>query len=73
MSTLGMWQPKQKDGKNWIVRYTVEALDGAKHGQSRKFRVRSDAYDFIEQTKRLLPDVARVPAIQSFTYKVSKL
>jgi hypothetical protein len=50
---LGMWQPKQKDGKNWQVDYTI-TLDGNVHNQSRKFRVRDDATDFIKTSKNTL-------------------
>jgi len=67
---LGMWQPKQKDGKNWRVDYTVTTNDGAEHQQSRKFRVRDDAYQFISRAKELVAD-PRTNAID-ITYKVSK-
>ncbi|MCH8239746.1 MAG: enoyl-CoA hydratase/isomerase family protein, partial [Proteobacteria bacterium] len=34
-----------KGGKNWIVNYTVTLENGTTHDQSRKFRVRADAYE----------------------------
>ena len=52
---LGMWQPKQKDGKNWIVNYTI-TMDGEDHVQSRKFRVRDDAQQFVKRAKELVAD-----------------
>jgi hypothetical protein len=53
MSGPGMWMPKQKDGKNWIVKYVIR-LNGEYHHESRKFRVRADGYDFITTSKATL-------------------
>lgn len=55
----GMWMPKQKDGKNWIVEYEV-TVSGKVHNQSRKFRVKSDAQRFITSSKKTFKDDARV-------------
>lgn len=66
---LGMWMPKQKDGKNWIVNYTI-TLDGEDHNQSRKFRVREDASDFVKQSKLTL---SRDDRVSSSKFKISKL
>ena len=66
----GMWMPKQKDGKNWIVNYTI-TMDGEDHTQSRKFRVRDNAYVFVNKMKDLVAD-PRTTAT-NVTYKVSKI
>lgn len=69
MNGPGMWMPKRKDGKNWIVDYTV-TLNGEDHSQSRKFRVRQDAYDFIESAKATLE---RDDRVSSSKFNISKL
>ena len=69
ISGPGMWMPKQKEGKNWVVNYTI-VLNSKPHEQSRKFRVRADAYDFIEESKRQLSRDSRVT---SSKFKVEKL
>ena len=51
MSSPGMWMPKQKDGKNWIVSYSGIA-NGEAFNQDRKFRVREDARDFVDHIGR---------------------
>jgi hypothetical protein len=66
---LGMWQPKRKDGKNWRVDYTI-TLDGEDHTQTRKFRVRADATDFVRNAKHTLK---QNPAVTAYTFKVSKI
>jgi len=49
----GMWMPKQKEGKNWIVKYSI-TINGKVHKQTRKFRIRADATDFIKHAKGVL-------------------
>ena len=56
---LGMWMPKQKDGKNWQVDYTA-THDGEVVNQSRKFRVREDATAFIKNAKEVFSRNRRV-------------
>jgi len=65
----GMWMPKQKTGKNWIVNYTV-TLNGAKHICARKFRVKSDATDFVRDSKNTL---RKNSDVSSFHFKTNKL
>jgi hypothetical protein len=67
----GMWMPKQKDGKNWIVNYTITKADGTVGQQSRKFRVRDDAHRFINRAKELRDDPRT--DIVKFEHKVSKI
>lgn len=61
MNGPGMWMPKQKDGKNWQVDYTV-TMDGQDHAQNRKFRVRDDATIFITHAKAVFKANPRVTA-----------
>jgi len=63
--------PTRKDGKNWIVNYTVTLDDGSTHDQSRKFRVRDDAQAFINNAKRLITD-PRSNAVK-ITHTISKI
>ena len=65
----GMWQPKQKDGKNWIVNYTV-TLDGEEHQQHRKFRVREDARIFIDNATK---NLERDERVTSSNFQLSKI
>lgn len=67
---LGMWMPKQKDGKNWVVEYTL-TMDGVDHAQSRKFRVRDDAQQFVNRAKELVADPRTTAS--KFVYKISKI
>lgn len=59
MNGPGMWMPKQKDGKNWQVDYTA-IHDGELVEQSRKFRVRDDALEFIKYAKGVFANNTRV-------------
>lgn len=68
-SNLGMWMPKQKDGKNWIVNYEI-ILNGETKRQSRKFRVRHDAQVFINRAKQVLSRDGRV---ETASFKLSKI
>ena len=68
--------PKQKDGKNWKVDFTVTKLsDGEKVTSTQTFRVRADAYTWVENVARLTVEAGQVkePSFKDFTYKVSKL
>ena len=51
MSHIGMYQPKQKDGINWVVDFTIELKDGQTRSGHREFRVREDAQRFIAYVK----------------------
>ena len=70
MNGPGMWMPKQKEGKNWVVDYTID-MDGKTHTQNRKFRVQEDAYEFVKELKKLVAD-SRTTATAE-THKVSKI
>ena len=54
-----MWMPKQKDGKNWKVDYTA-IHDGELVEQTRKFRVREDAVEFVKRAKKVFAGNRRV-------------
>jgi hypothetical protein len=69
MNGPGMWMPTRKDGKNWIVNYTI-TLAGVVHEQHRKFRVREDAEWFVKDAKRSLSLDERVT---HYKFKTSKI
>lgn len=77
MAHPGMWQPKQKDGRNWAVTFSVDRIDTNEEIRDRvkTFRVRADAYLWIERMKALTIEAnQRVDAtMKNFTYKVSKI
>ena len=51
-SRLGVWMPKQKDGKNWEVDFSVIGLcDGELRTGTKKFRVRANALKWIAGVK----------------------
>ena len=58
-----MWMPKQKDGKNWIVSYSVK-MNGKTHNADRKFRVKSGALDFIKDSTKTLKKDDRVTSFK---------
>lgn len=51
-SRLGVWMPKQKDGKNWKVDWVVEDNQGIKEG-TRTFRVKANAQNWINKTRNI--------------------
>ena len=59
----GMWMPKQKDGKNWIVSYTA-VINGKTVNVDRKFRVKSDASNFIKDSTKILKADDRVTSFK---------
>jgi len=59
----GMWMPKQKDGKNWIVSYSA-VINGKTVNVDRKFRVKSDALDFIKDSTKILKKDDRVTSFK---------
>lgn len=69
-SNLGMWMPKQKDGLNWKVDFTITA-GGETHERTKKFRVRDNAQDFINETKKLVADPRNNAT--AATFKISKI
>lgn len=73
---LGMWQPTRKDGRNWKVTFSVTTVatgdvvtDRVKH-----FRVRADAYDWVNliKTRTVEANQIKKPPFKDFTYKISK-
>ena len=52
--TLGMWMPKQKDGLNWAVDFSVTKADGATQEGTKKFRVQADAANFCKKVRDLI-------------------
>ena len=68
MSHIGMYQPQQKDGKNWIVKYSI-TLNGVVKENSRKFRVRADAQNFVTNAKST---VSRDDRVTASSFKISK-
>lgn len=66
----GMWMPKQKDGKNWIVKFTFTFKGEGDKNNSRKFRIKADALEFIKFAKNHIENDERV--IGS-TFKLEKL
>ena len=65
----GMWMPKQKEGKNWVVNYTV-VVNGESKDSARMFRVRQDAVDFVAEAKSLFSKDKRV---SSSKFSISKI
>lgn len=76
MNGPGMWMPKQKDGKNWELFFSVEVLaSGEKIVDRRKsFRVQADAYDWIAKMKNLSVESNEVkePSFRAFSYTSPK-
>ena len=70
--SIGMWMPKQKEGKNWELSFSAELVaTGEKIVDRRKsFRVRADAYNWIAQMKKLSVEANQVkePTIRAFSY-----
>lgn len=54
-----MWMPKQKDGKNWRVRFIAKTVEGDQHEGTKKFRVRQDAYNWIKEMQRVTFEVKK--------------
>ena len=69
MSGPGMWMPKQKEGKNWEVIYSGK-INGEDFSQSRKFRIRADAQDFINDSKPLF---ARDERVSDVSFKIGSI
>jgi len=61
--------PTRKDGKNWIVEYSC-LLNGEHFEQSRKFRIRADAQEFIKSAKAAFKRDERVTKVK---FKLNKL
>ena len=59
----GMWMPKQKDGKNWIVAYSI-TMNGKTTKVDRKFRIKSDAFNFIKDSTKTLKKDDRVTSFK---------
>jgi len=59
----GMWMPKQKDGKNWIVSYSI-TMNGKTTKVDRKFRIKSDASNFIKDSTKTLKKDDRVTSFK---------
>jgi hypothetical protein len=59
----GMWMPKQKDGKNWIVAYSI-TMNGKTTKVDRKFRIKSDASNFIKDSTKTLKKDDRVTSFK---------
>ena len=76
MSKPGMWMPKQKDGKNWEVIFSVEVIySGEKIVDRRKsFRVQDDARQFINEVRKYSEEAKRVkePRYRAFVYSQPK-
>jgi hypothetical protein len=75
-SQLGQWMPKQKDGKNWKVDFTVTTLHNNETvTRTKTFRVREDAQDWVKVIKNRTVEANEVhtPTFSGFTYKVSKI
>ena len=59
----GMWMPKQKDGKNWIVAYSI-TMNGKTTKVDRKCRIKSDASNFIKDSTKTLKKDDRVTSFK---------
>ena len=59
----GKWQPKMKDGKNWIVSYSA-TMNGKTSHADRKFRIKSNALAFIKDSKNTLKRDDRVTSFK---------
>ena len=72
MSAPGMWQPKQKDGKNWEVFFSLEVVGtGEKIADRRRtFRVVADARDWIATVKNQTVEANQIkePNFKGFIY-----
>ena len=76
MNGPGMWMPKQKDGKNWKVDFTLTLLNPSETvTRTKTFRIRANAYDWINDIKSWTVEAGEkhTPLYSDFTYKVSKL
>ena len=76
MSKPGMWMPKQKDGKNWEVIFSVEVIySGEKIVDRRKsFRVQEDARRWIAEMRKQSVEAKQVkePMFKGFVYSQPK-
>jgi hypothetical protein len=78
MSGPGMWMPKQKDGKNWELYFslTVVATGEVITDRRKSFRVVADARNWVKIVKNLTVEANEVkePRYSNFTYsKPSKI
>ena len=62
MSYPGMWMPKQKDGKNWEVTFSITVLNSGERIENRTkgFRIRKNALEWISEIKRRTRGTATV-------------
>jgi hypothetical protein len=63
--------PKQKDGFNWRVDYTV-TIDGVTKSNNRKFRVTADARGFVTAARAKFTSDPRVTTFKFTTSKIEK-
>jgi len=52
MSSIGMWMPKQKSGKNWMVTFVIETPEGI-ITREWKHRVREGCQDQIKEYRAI--------------------
>ena len=69
MSAIGMWMPKQKSGKNWMVTFVIKTPEGT-ITREWKHRVREGCQDQIKEYRTIAD---RNEGWEIISAKISKL